>query len=180
MEGSFKSDTHNWHLLGAVLYAVCAVSILQETGCSVGVENTQVFWTINACRGNNNTTQLSERPDASVTHRYKDRLVLYIQNSSSLTCAKLGRQINGVIFSTVLSPLGLYCSFTTTSRASVNMCCFSAPKLMSTVLLIHLYVCFFTILKHEQSQVVFGAFLWACLCSVCYEIKSGQPVSSAA
>lgn len=41
------------HVLGTVLYALGAVPILQETGGSVGVENTQVFWTINACRGTN-------------------------------------------------------------------------------------------------------------------------------
>lgn len=51
-----RADTR--HVLGAVLYAVCAVSILQVTGCSVGVENTQVFWTIHACRGNNRTETL--------------------------------------------------------------------------------------------------------------------------
>lgn len=59
-----RADT--CHLLGTVLYAVCAVSILQETGCSVGVEDTQVFWTINACRGTN-TTHLSERLNAEIT-----------------------------------------------------------------------------------------------------------------
>lgn len=39
------------HVLGTVLYAVRAVPILQVTGRSVGVENTHVFWTIDACRG---------------------------------------------------------------------------------------------------------------------------------
>lgn len=37
----------------AVLYAVVAVSILQVTGGSVGEEDAQVLWTIDACRGNN-------------------------------------------------------------------------------------------------------------------------------
>lgn len=37
------------HLLGTILNAVCAVAVLQVTGCSVGVENTQIFWTIDTC-----------------------------------------------------------------------------------------------------------------------------------
>lgn len=38
-------------LLGTVLNAVGAVAILQVTGCSVGVENAQIFWTLDACGG---------------------------------------------------------------------------------------------------------------------------------
>lgn len=49
------------YVLGAVLYAVCAVSMLQVTGSSVGVENTQVFWTINACRGTTTTTHVKDQ-----------------------------------------------------------------------------------------------------------------------
>lgn len=37
------------HLLGTVLNAVRAVAVLQVTGRSVGVENAQIFWTIDAC-----------------------------------------------------------------------------------------------------------------------------------
>lgn len=37
------------HLLGTVLNAICAVAVLQVTGCSVGVENAQIFWTIDTC-----------------------------------------------------------------------------------------------------------------------------------
>lgn len=54
------SRTAVGHVRGAVLYAVCAVSIFQVTGGSVGVENTQVFWTVNACRDTTITTHHSE------------------------------------------------------------------------------------------------------------------------
>lgn len=68
-----KHRADSRHVLGAVLYAVGAVPVLQVTGRSVGVENTQVFWTINACRGNNHTETLiwKNSPvifDLSVTH----------------------------------------------------------------------------------------------------------------
>ena len=53
------SGTYN--ILGAILYTVCAVSILQVTGGSVGVENTQVFWTISACRGTIITDHLKDQ-----------------------------------------------------------------------------------------------------------------------
>lgn len=56
---SNKTDTS--HVLVAVLYAVCAVSLLQVTGRSVGVENTQVLWTINACKGTTIITFLKDQ-----------------------------------------------------------------------------------------------------------------------
>lgn len=37
------------HVLGAVLDAVCAVSILQVTGRSVGVQDAEVLWTLQTC-----------------------------------------------------------------------------------------------------------------------------------
>lgn len=39
-----------------VLYAVCAVPILEVAGSSVGVEDTQVLWAVNACRGTTTPT----------------------------------------------------------------------------------------------------------------------------
>ena len=49
------------YVLGTVLYAFCAVSVLQETGCSVRVEDAQVFWTIDACRKQIHHTYLKKQ-----------------------------------------------------------------------------------------------------------------------
>lgn len=53
------------HLLGTVVNAVGAVAVLQVTGRSVGVENAQIFWTIDACGGG--ITICSRDADASKT-----------------------------------------------------------------------------------------------------------------
>lgn len=55
------------HLLGTVVNAVRAVAVLQVTGRSVGVENAQIFWTIDACGGGGEITKCSRDADALKT-----------------------------------------------------------------------------------------------------------------
>lgn len=85
-----ETREHARHVLVAVLYAFWAVSILQQTGGPVGVENAQVFWTLNACRGNKlKPTYRNGQTTITVSVPTEDRLVLDDNNCSLLTSVVL-------------------------------------------------------------------------------------------